>query len=542
MSRIPLDLYAEVEDASGTRYRWDHNQAPGSRLRNFSFRTKIGEGFSDGTGMLARRIDLDYPDLSLLNSITFVGADGSVAYEGRVEAMPRELSDTHSIGVTLAGWMAHAKDRKFAEIYRDATLTRWGGPSRRLTAALLGGTPAYVSDWTVSNATDPEEGERAIVFQLSRAIWSASQRSFASAWYEAPSGVPIGGLYYEFVGNGTDAAWVTQAVLASDDLATVVDLGTDHNNTTTPTSATLTATTNDRRYAEFQSYYTGTFTGDGVWFNYWRQPAVYGTHGLPLRGTEPEAGFYASDMIRDIVQRFCPRLDTSGVQDTTLAIQQAIFERTYPYDAFLEFNKHHLWHLGVWENRTLHFRPYDLTDYDWEIRTDDQGTTFSPQGPSTENLFNGITVTYQDILTGTQNTITPDDDATLADTSSSNPWNQHGLTHWEEITLSTPSTEDEATQIARAALADRNAPKNPGTITVKGYIRDRAGNYQPCWKPRAGDTIAITNFPNDSPRLIVETDYNDEDKTIRIAVDRPFQLLEAYLDRQQNALQARNLI
>jgi hypothetical protein len=189
----------------------------------------------------------------------------------------------------------------------------------------------------------------------------------------------------------------------------------------------------------------------------------------------------------------------------------------------------------------LHYRPYDFTDYDWEIRTDDPGTTFSPQGPATQDLFNGIAVSYQD-FTGSTRTLTPDDNTDLADTSSTNPWNQHGIPHWDEITLSTPSTEDEAVQLARAALADRNAPKTPGTITRRGYIRDRAGNEQPVWKVRAGDMLAITNFPNDTPRLVVETDFNDEDKTVRIAVDRPFQLLDAYLDRQSNALQARGLI
>jgi hypothetical protein len=89
-------------------------------------------------------------------------------------------------------------------------------------------------------------------------------------------------------------------------------------------------------------------------------------------------------------------------------------------------------------------------------------------------------------------------------------------------------------------LADRNRPKTPGTITVTGYIRDRAGNLQPVSKVRAGDTIKITNF-NDVIRLIVESDYDDEQKTVSLSIDKPFALLDAYLDRQQNALQAAGL-
>jgi hypothetical protein len=134
---LPLDLYAEVITADGTRYRWDANQAPGSRPQNLSFRTKIGEGFSDSGLQLARRIDQDYPDLNLVDSVVLTGADGSIAYEGRVAAMPRDLGDTHSIGVTLAGWMAHAKDRSFQEIYVDRDAGQWGempASARRVVA------------------------------------------------------------------------------------------------------------------------------------------------------------------------------------------------------------------------------------------------------------------------------------------------------------------------------------------------------------------------------------------------------------------------
>jgi hypothetical protein len=62
---LPLDLFVEVTTPDGTRYKWNANEAPGSRPINLSFRSKIGEGFSDASLQLPRRIDLDYPDLNL---------------------------------------------------------------------------------------------------------------------------------------------------------------------------------------------------------------------------------------------------------------------------------------------------------------------------------------------------------------------------------------------------------------------------------------------------------------------------------------------
>jgi hypothetical protein len=123
---LPLDLYMEVTTAEGTHYRWDANQLAGSRPLNLSFRSKIGEGFSDASLQLARRIDLDYADLNLGDSVSITGADGGIVYEGYVAAMPRELADSHSIGVTLTGWMSHAKDRRFQEIYVDRDAGQWG--------------------------------------------------------------------------------------------------------------------------------------------------------------------------------------------------------------------------------------------------------------------------------------------------------------------------------------------------------------------------------------------------------------------------------
>lgn len=72
-------------------------------------------------------------------------------------------------------------------------------------------------------------------------------------------------------------------------------------------------------------------------------------------------------------------------------------------------------------------------------------------------------------------------------------------------------------------------------------LKDRQGIEQPAWKVRAGDTISITNFPNDTPRLIVETTWDAESKTLTMSIDRPFALVDAYLDRLSNAVGARNL-
>lgn len=531
MTRVPLDLFIEVTGPDGTRYQWDANQPVSSRPLGLRFSTKIGDGFSDCGLQLARRIDQDYPDLQLGNAVVITAADGTIVYEGFISAMPRELGDRHSIGVTVTGWMAHAKDRKFAMPFVDRDIGRWQQMPIEARAGFLAagftlGDFSYTAAQGGMTAALPNQALGSLTLHQS--------------WYAAPPGTTIGGIGYRGKTTTLPAGWVQR-------FAT-----TDNRDTTGAVNVTPTlddtlralAVATPARYVYHETYSSGSAatpaSGSSVQFS---KLAVYGNHGVGLYtgdATEP-AGVYGSDVIKWIAANYCPLLNTTGVEASSYVIQHLAYnERTFPFDAFLDINKYHLRHLGVWENRTLTWRPYDLSDYDWEIRTDDPGTTWQAQGPSTENLHNGIAVTYTDLLTGSVNTLTPDDTDDLRDLSIENPWNLQGRDRWDDLTISTPQLEADAAQIGAAVLADRNRPRAPGQITVKGYIRDRAGNSQPASKVRSGQTIAITNFPNDRPRLIVETGYND-DKSLTIHVEQPAALVEAYFDRLNNAAEAAGL-
>lgn len=544
MSKVPLDLYAEVSTPDGTRYRWDANQPPGAVLRNFSFRTKVGEGFSDASGSLARRIDVEYPDLGLVNTVTVVGSDGSVAYEGRLSAQPRELSDQHSVGVTLTGWMAHAKDRKFTEVYVDRDLSGWKDPSLGRRAGLGAANYSLTGPEQIA---DTANGTAGIGLQFAGA-WVTPYLPASEAWYDVGPGLLVGKVAYSWkrraANVGTAAPWAWLVLLSSDDKASAT-VNSGALAGAGPSTGVFSPATK-YRYAFLNFGYETTPAGaDGAIFGIdWYKLAVYGNHGLTTRvgaPGEPE-GVTASDVIRDIAKRFCPLLNTAEVQDTTYVLQHLAFrDRAYPYDAFLELNKFHLWNLAVWENRTLQFAPFDLTTADWEVRTDEPGVSLDLQGPAIDQLFNGIAVTYTDLLTGVRNIITPNDNTLLRDTSLENPWNANGIEHWDELELSTPTIAAQAVEIARIRLGENNRPKQPGGITVTGYIYDTAGNLQPGWKVRAGDTVALVNFPADNPRLIQETSWDDQSKTLTMSVDNPAGTLDAYLDRLSSGLNANGL-
>jgi hypothetical protein len=529
----PLELTVEITGTDGTQRRWGAGRGAGDTPRGLSFRTKQAEGFADGNLTLARRIDREYVDLELLSSVVISGADGSIAYEGRVADLPRSMQDTHEVTVQTAGWMAHARDRKFREVYFDRDPSSWQEPSlaRRATMATdlsTGRIQASVSSDGLS--FDPPNE-------------ALGPTEVAELHYDAGPGLKVTQFYYTGQRPGTWTNFEAPTLWSNDhrDFSAT----SDSDALTLDDTGRVVSLATPRRYIMLRALTTASVSPPSGTRQLFSAVAIRGnTDDVPI---QPAAGIldgvYASDVIRDVTNRFCPALNTAGVQDTSYPIPHLVFrDGVDPYDAFLEVNKYHLWQLGVYEHRTLSFGPIDMTDYDWEVRLSDPGVKVDLQGDSASTLANGIVVTYQDIATGTANVLTPDDHSDLRDPDVNNPATLAGLNVWTELQLSSPSTEDAALQIGRAALAEYNQPKAPGTISVTGHIRDRAGHWQQCWKVRNGDRIALIDHPNDRPRLVVETSYqHDPTPTVSIAVDSTFKRLDAALDRVATSLSAAGL-
>ena len=538
VGRPPLELQVELVYADGTTTRWDKDAAAKDTPVNITFRTQRYTGFADAQLTLNRRIDIDWPDLGLLNGINLIGHDGSVAYEGRVATMPRTLQTAPQITVQAQGWMSHARDEPFVECYVDRDLGKWTSPSRRRVVELL-----TTNFFLGSSTNQPDEAGEPSIEVSFNGNWATPYKPVAEAWWPPQPGISIGALYYNLAacfGTTEDPNWKSQAFLASSDA--LVSYDTTGQLLNAPKAGYLSATAT-RVAASFHLFYNGSPAGtQGVqYYARFAKLAVYGTHGLTRRGEDP-GGFYVSDMIRNIASRFATKLDTSGVQTTTFVVPQASFlSETLPYDAFQTLNTYHRFEMDVYEGRRLNYYPLDFSDYDWEIRHSDPGTTVTLQGDDTTNLCNGVVVRYRDLATGYETRLTPESHAELKDTSPDNPANLNALKLYTTLSLSIPTTELAALQIGRTYLAEFNQAQSPGSITVVGHIRDRAGHWQQGWKVRASDRLIISDLPNDSVRVVGETEWNHDSKTLTIAVDSSMKRLDAILARLGVAVEASNL-
>lgn len=499
------------------------------------------DGFADATVTLRRRIDRDYPDTEIFNSVVITGDDGWVAYEGIIVGEPRAVDEGHSITVQCAGWMRTTKDAKFSRIYLDRGLEGWGAiPRARWTGLLTDNLTPH------NGQAEPDAGGKAGITTRWEGAWGATYRPAAESWYDAGPNNRVRSIHYrwEREGAGVDPAnanFQNKVHVTPDEGASVV-YGDGNRFGTGPESRLFTAPV-ACRYAFLQFFYSGGAAGtDGQSFGIrWSDLSVIGDHGLPLLGEAPYHGLAASDVIRHIVENHCPKLNANGVQETTYPLPQVAFKsRVFPYDAMLEVNAAHLWDLAVWDNRTLHYGPVILVDHDWEVRLSDHGVSGDIPGDTVEDLANGIAVEYDDVATGRTEVLLPLDHPELQDPDVDHPATRHGFLVETDLTLGL-STRDVALQMGRAALAERNQPKAAGALVIRGHVQDRYGTWQPAYRIRAGDTISVMDHPNSRPRLVVETSWNNDSKTMTVALDSTLKRLDAILDRMSSAITAANL-
>jgi len=539
-TKPPLELDVEVETADGTLYRLDATSRRASkRPQSISHSTQRGEGCGPGSFKLTRETMRDYEDLGLIDTHRFVGKDGSVAYEGLNHDFGRTNDPVQQFLVTLVGWYAATRFRKFSEIYVDRSLANWGGPSTARRAQVIPAGYRFVAEpdingWRGAGATAP-----GIVFTFNH--FEASYIELQEAWYWG-GGVDIGELRFDVAtlsGGSPDTNWAECGFLSPDDVTSSVVASTPSHQEAV---ANLAAVANGAgyKYALLQDAYLGPSIGDYNIAHGALNPRIFGRHGLTKQGPAGEEGFFASDMLADIINRFTP-LTWAG-NPTSYPIGQANFKGVKPDDAIKTLNDFDLLETAVYEEKKFLYYPADLTKADWIVRTDDPGVRFTPlQGDSIESFANGVEVTFTDFSGRTQ-TLYPSDFAELRDEAEGNPANRHGVDLWAEYTAPFPCNLGEALQIGRAYLAEYNRPKAPGTISIAGgYIRDAEGHWHQGWKPRSSETIALVNHPNDAPRLITQTNWDQDGKTLQISVDNGYQLLSAYMARAANGREAANL-
>jgi hypothetical protein len=514
----------EIEKADGTVFTWRYNDPdPEKRPRIESYGTKFMEGYAEAVVSLSRKEAIG-PDLGKYDTVRILDVYGKQVYEGRVNGFTED-TDRNRITVMCAGWMTHARDRSMTPVlYIDKDASHVQGPSQLRRENL------DAANIPVQNDPEAQPNSAGGALRLVvRDFWETPLVPCCEGMYDAGPGQKVGRVYATFTGDSNTLFLLELAIYESDTPG--VGTGEGSGDLFTAASGVITKDwTVPQRYLTFHWRYTGTPAGlDGLEFACsLYKLTIYGDHKLPRYGSEP-AGLLVSDILKHSAGIFTPLLDTSEITATPHIVDQCREDDLQdPYDFWLKLNKYENRHLAVWDHRKLHFDAIDYEAVDWRVRDGKDGVVVKWTGPSTIADFNGIIVQYQSVETNRSEIVTPADDARLVDLDPTIAANEHGIPAYAEVKLSNPDSREGAIRTAHLILARLNRGKSPGTITVRGAIRDGAHHWHPLGHPKCAQTVLVENSGG-APRMIMETKVTDPE-TLTLTVDGKAESTDAILD------------
>lgn len=549
LEKPPLRLMYDITTPDGWHTRWadDERKNPANVPAGVTFGDAMPGGFDTFTATLPRLPEVDYPDLARFSNIRALGIGSQVAGEYRLTGSPRVSGDQMTISPEAEGWQAHLEDNGDAILLGvDRDLSHWTDPSaQRYINAYPNIRIQQGGAWEV-NSQDAGATTPSIIQKFDHLNAAAALPwPMIETWYYA-GGVAIGEIRYDKTAAlgqpGGGVAWNTLAGLSTDDLATTVDASADHDDTTV-TNQVVTATASNRKYAWLQTIYTATIAAtDGSWASVWKNLRLFG-YGVTRRGTSPDDGIYASDVIQLALTTFAPKVDfTTGsggsIDATSLVIPQAAWiERTTTGAIVRDVDRFHLWDWAVWngpDKPRFHYHPRGNYGRRWRARV--APSELQETGPSTERVFNGVIVQYQDV-DGTDRTVGPTGSLAkttsdlLIDSTQTNPANEAGLKRWAVLDMNGVGTAATATEVGRRFLQEALALDKSGSATITGWIYDNCGVAWPYWAVRSGDLIAFTDAADTSYRRIVRTQKNPDNRSVDIDLDAPPDGMDALLER-----------
>jgi hypothetical protein len=527
--RPPLRESNELVTPSGKRYRWSSDEPNAeNRPRDERWSDIIPGGFETADATLPRKPEIDYSDLERLTRWTRYDASGGVIWQGRLERAPRVSGDQVAISPSAVGYQAHLEDDKSVRmIFRDIDLSAWGSANTARKQALDG-------TWRLDEPVISDEIRTVIV-----GPWGAGApgRPVSEAHYYAPRGTTIGSLYYSWTRganiNAADANWSWFATLLTDQASSNA---TANLRATGPGNGTLTATTTDRNVAMVQHLYASVASASNADFPIDWTTAVYGNHGLTLRGTEPNAGFYDGDIIGYALSEWCPHLsytDESITSDTFIIPHLVFKEPTTAGEIIRQATRFHLRDWAVWEGPLFWLHDRGARGNRWRARVGP--TQLEETGPQVDRLWNSIIVQYQDV-DGSTRTVGPTgsgadtESAYLLDDDPENPANKAGIIRRDLLSMGITTSEG-AIEVGRRFLEQTKQLDSSGRARIVGHVQDDKGVWHPYSHVRAGDQIAFIDASDTSYRRIVKTDKSRSDRSCSVDLDAPPEALQALLER-----------
>ena len=257
---------------------------------------------------------------------------------------------------------------------------------------------------------------------------------------------------------------------------------------------------------------------------------------MTLRGTEPDAGFFDSDLIGYALTRWCPMLNYTPdtLTPSGFVIPHFVYlDPTTVSELVRGATRFDLRDWAVWDDQTFWLHDRGARGRSW--RANVGPAQLEETGPQVDRLWNGILVAYQDV-DGTTRTVGPvgsgadTETSDLVDMDPENPANELGIRRWDMLTMGT-STPEGATKVGQRFLDESKVLDSSGRAVLVGHVRDDRGVLRPYSHIRSGDTIVFPDASDTSARRVVRTEKSRDERSCSVDIDSPPEGLQALLER-----------
>ncbi len=485
-------------------------------------------GFDTCEHTLARPTGVEYADTVGLSDVTVVGPGGEIAWQGRLQRAPRASGEQASISPSAQGYRELLRDNKnVSGLYRDRELGRWTGPSSQRRLDLIAANTPHQGDAAQAwNDTAP-----AITLSIQGA-WASPSRPRCEAWYDAGPGERVAKIVGPF-SSSVGASFGLFVLVTPDGIVSMFE-GTADLYSGAGGTISFTPVARYRRAFIYWDYVSAPAGTDGGVYPINVTPVVYGSHGLTVRGNEPDAGFYDSDIVAHATRRWAPAINVTdeSIRPGTFVIGQATFSETTLEDLIGEATRFELPDWQVREGPTLW-----LTDRGsgrrWRARVGP--SRLEETGPAVDRVWTGVVIKYAD-PDGSTRTVGPPgsgcdvEDALLRDDDPENVANKAGVPRVERFDMGV-GVAREAIQVGRQLLAEAKLIDQSGRAQLGAFVLDDRGVLYPSWMVRPDDLLSFVDASDTSYRRIVKADYDEDGMTCSVDLDAPPEGMAALLAR-----------
>jgi hypothetical protein len=194
-------LALSITHSDGHTTRWGPDEPNAQDIPgDTTFGTQMPGLFKDLSCPLLRRIDVDYSDLGLYDSVRVYGPGNRTAWEGRMAQFPRSHGDSFEIVPGAVGWSAALNDKPtFTEPYVDrdpGSFSEWPLDRRLALAA------ANISMGDLSWSQDAGGLNVALPNQ------ALGTQTMTEAWALYPPGRKVTKIMYQAASTSLPAGWV----------------------------------------------------------------------------------------------------------------------------------------------------------------------------------------------------------------------------------------------------------------------------------------------------------------------------------------------